>query len=219
MPSEIRTPQEKEAEVIRLYQDGLPTAAVSGKTGVTEREVRRVVREAGITRPPGRLPEPADPGTAAEVIGLYRDGLSAAAVSGKAGVTEEAVCRLVRGAGIMRPRGFRGVPAGTRAAVAAACSAGMTAEQAAAACGVSRETAWRILRTPAPPGMLTAAQAAAVIGASPRFMCAVAGAGLVRTWRARPGARQAYDAGDVAEVAALMERRREREAAGREGTP
>ena len=211
MPSGIRTPQEKEAEVIRLYQTGLSAIAVSAAIGVTERKVRRMIGNAGITRRPGRLAEPADPGTAAEVIRLYQAGLSVIAVSAKAGVTKETVRRLVRGAGIMRTRGLPPVPPGVRRAIAAACGAGMTAGQAAARYQVSRETVFRILGVPGtarPPGMITAAQAGAAAGIDPKRMCYLACAGLIRTWRPRPGARQLYHPGDVAEVAALLRRRR-----------
>ena len=211
MPSGIRTPQEKEAEVIRLYQTGLSAIAVSAAIGVTERKVRRMIGNAGITRRPGRLAELVDPETAAEVIRLYQAGLSVIAVSAKAGVTKETVRRLVRGAGIMRTRGLPPVPPGVRRAIAAACGAGMTAGQAAARYQVSRETVFRILGVPGtarPPGMITAAQAGAAAGIDPKRMCYLACAGLIRTWRPRPGARQLYHPGDVAEVAALLRRRR-----------
>ena len=154
-----------------------------------------------------------------EIIRLYQDpALSVRDIERKAGVSGEAIRRVVREARIpLRRGGKRATGPGKTAEIAAACDGGMTHVQAAAACGVALGTVKRLMAARRVPGMLTAAQAAAVIGVSALAMSDLYRAGLIRAWRPGPTARLLYDAGDAAALAALCAGVTERrEAAQRE---
>jgi len=151
---------------------------------------------------------PTAPEAAAEIIRLYRDeGLSIRGVHAKTGIGEGPIARLVREAGVSRPVGRYPIPPETTAAIAAACDSGMTLEQAAARFGVGVTGVKTAVRTRGPaPGMLTAAQAAALLGVPAPFMSALARTGLVRASRPWPRAQLRYVAADVAALAALRAR-------------
>jgi hypothetical protein len=159
------------------------------------------------------------PEVEAEIIRLYQDPeLSVPDVMRKTGVSGAVVSRVIREAGIPPRRGGKPSTApGKMAQIAAACDGGMTHVQAAAACGVALGTVKRLMAARRVPGMLTAAQAAAVIGVSALAMSDLYRAGLLRAGRPGPTARLLYDAGDAAALAALRAGVTERrEAAQRE---
>jgi predicted DNA-binding protein (UPF0251 family) len=148
------------------------------------------------------------PEVEAEIIRLYQEPeVSVAEIRAKTGVSGSVICRVIHEAGIAPRHGGKRSPGKLYAAITDACGAGMTREQAAAAFGVPQATVMQALRrAERPPGMLTAAQAAAVIGADTRTVHGLYRAGLIRAGRPRPDAHLWYVAEDAAALAALRAR-------------
>lgn len=109
-----RLPPEREAELVRLYAEGVPVADLRKKFGVAAAStIPRIVKRYGVEVRPGRRPQRRF--TEAEVVEMGRlwneEGLSQTAIALRFDTAQIVVSRVLRSAGIKpvarhpRPRG------------------------------------------------------------------------------------------------------------------
>ena len=95
---------EREAEIVRLYTDGATAADLAPQYGVTPSRIRQIVRRNGVSRREGVQKVVRSPDVIAEMIELYAQDWSLAAIAKHIHINQGTVPKILRAHGVtIRP--------------------------------------------------------------------------------------------------------------------
>ncbi len=91
-----RLDEDTRAQLVRNYQDGIPTTQLTKAYGLSKASVLKLLGEAGVTMRCQGL----DEGQTAEAVRLYRSGLSLVRVGERVGFGPTSVANALRSVGV-----------------------------------------------------------------------------------------------------------------------